>query len=191
MMRCFSRRKWCTLVWDEEGIEWAKGEEPSSIGEVLSTMASQAEADGKISENRKALMTWMSINGDVERNHTVGAYVAPARRAEEAPVLCVFVDSKARAVDFYANREVYLARLDQAGLYFSEIRFEQSRYQKTSKAKKTTDPEVSFVHEPLTDEERDAIEEQIWQLPESLQEAVSRAVTASTGTPVGVLRKRP
>lgn len=178
-------------MWDEEGIEWAKGEEPSSVGEVLSTMAHQAEADGKISENRKALMVWMSVNGDVERNHTVGVYVAPARREKEAPVLCVFVDSKARAVDFYANREVYLARLDQAGLYFSEIRFEQNRYPKISKEKKKSDPEASFVHEPLTDEERDAIEEQIWQLPESLQEAVSRAVTASTGTPVGVLRKRP
>ena len=182
------------------------------MAEVLDQMARAADAAGMLDASRRARIVWDRVNGDVERAHTCGVYVAEARRAGQDPVLCVYVDSRARAVDFRANREVYLARLAAAGLRFSDLRVEQSRYAATGAASCERAGAVvgtgaaagaagaagasgaagthahTHAHlsqpapEPLDPEVREEVEDLVGRLPEGLRQSVERAVAASEGT---------
>lgn len=166
-----------------EVIDDARTPEPSSVGELFGQMLDVADSDGRLTQSRRAQIVWARVNGDVERAHTRGVYVAPARRAGEDPVLCVYVDSRARAVDFRANREVYLARLEAAGLRFSDLRVEQSRYAAApDPAPRTRDVSDAPEPQPLTPDERASVDEALARLPEGLRDQAARAVAASEGT---------
>ena len=126
-----------------------------------------------------AWIAWSEVNGDVERAHTTGVYVGAPRRGASDPELTVYVDSAAYLTDFSANREVYLARLETAGLRFSRISFRRSRQQKAApprpRAGQTPRPSLR----ELTEAERREVSDLCSQLPESLRDSVSRAMSAS------------
>ena len=169
-----------------EVIEEARTPSPSSVGELFGQMLDAADADGRLTQSRRAQVAWSHVNGDVERAHTRGVYVAPARRTGEDPVLCVYVDSRARAVDFRANREVYLARLAAAGLRFSDLRVEQSRYaaapDPAPRTRDMSDASDAPGPRPLTPDERASVDEALARLPQGLRDQAARAVAASEGT---------
>ena len=102
--------------------------------------------------------------------------------ARGTPELTVYVDSSAFLTDFSANREIYLARMETAGLRFSSISFRLSKHKKHKKGT------GSFLHKKsnhhaappeLTDAERQEVANACSQLPASLRERVFRAMSAS------------
>ncbi len=99
----------------------------SSLGSVMGGYFADPEVSAKMTGTRRVGLAWHRANGDLERKHTCGLYVTKPRRANEPPVLVVYVDSRMRAVDFSANKDIYLARMAAEGLTFSDIRFEQDK----------------------------------------------------------------
>lgn len=97
------------------------------VSELLRSYLGSDGFAGRMSETQRVVSTWNAVNGEVERRATCGVYVAPASRPGDDPVLVVYVDTRPRATDFMANREVYLARLANAGLRFSELRFRPTK----------------------------------------------------------------
>lgn len=93
-----------------------------NLGDLMKTLIDSGMG-GRMTANQRAGLAWNMVNGDVERAHTTGVFVIPPSREGTLPTLGVYVDSRARSVDFMACREVYLARLDMAGHHFSDIRF--------------------------------------------------------------------
>ena len=96
-----------------------------------------------------------------------------------------------RMVDFNANREIYLARLQTAGFDYSEVRFLQNKRPRpkvdeggsaTPPAAKREKGTVPFSHsEPLpelSEAERAQIEAQTAGLSPALRESVSKAMAA-------------
>lgn len=126
-----------------------------------------------------AWIAWSEVNGDVERAHTTGVYVGAPRRGASDPELTVYVDSAAYLTDFSANREVYLARLETAGLHFSRISFRRSRRQKVDHAHSHGTEVPRSEPRELTEAERREVSALCAQLPESLRDSVSRAMSAS------------
>ena len=126
-----------------------------------------------------AWIAWSEVNGDVERAHTTGVYVGAPRRGASDPELTVYVDSAAYLTDFSANREVYLARLETAGLRFSRISFRRSRQQKAAPPRPGAGQAPRPASRELTEAERREVSALCSQLPESLRDSVSRAMSAS------------
>lgn len=126
-----------------------------------------------------AWIAWSEVNGDVERAHTTGVYVGAPRRGASDPELTVYVDSAAYLTDFSANREVYLARLETAGLRFSRISFRRSRQQKAAPPRPRAARAPRPAPRELTEAERREVSALCSQLPESLRDSVSRAISAS------------
>lgn len=126
-----------------------------------------------------AWIAWSEVNGDVERAHTTGVYVGAPRRGASDPELTVYVDSAAYLTDFSANREVYLARLETAGLRFSRISFRRSRQQKSAPPLPRTAQAPRPAPRELSEAERREVSALCSQLPESLRDSVSRAMSAS------------
>lgn len=162
-------------------LDWKQHDE--RLGKVLSGYFGSPEVRGKMGEGRSAGMAWHSVNGDIERKHTTGVFVGKPRRPGEAPVLCVYVDSRMRAVDFRANREVYLARLWAAGYSFSDVRFLENRRPVAKKAaEKGAAPataRASRQMEPLSAEEQSQVDSACAGLPPKLRERLSKAMSAS------------
>ena len=98
-------------------------EDYEGISSLLKGMFSSPEARRSMSANQRAAYVWHNVNGDVERAHTTGVFLKEPHVKGAAPILGVYVDSRMRAVDFRANREVYRARLSMGGLEVSEIEF--------------------------------------------------------------------
>lgn len=155
-------------------------EPPSALsnlmGEVIDDRLSR-----KMSANQRAATAWYRANGDRERAHTTGVFLKRARRQGAAPVLCVYIDSHAMAIDFGVNKEIYLARLANVGFEVSGIEFLPSRdghkkaaARRESKAspKREELPELT----PLEQAEVDAL---VARLPESIRAAAHRAVSLS------------
>lgn len=151
------------------------------LADVLATYLSSPATTDKVTSSHVAARAWYAVNGDIERGHTAGLFVRVPKRPGALPVLIVYVDSKARATDFSANREIYLARLSRMGLEFEEIEFRLS--------KRPVSPRLGAVHtvppgpapetpqlDPCDDEE---IERLCAPLPEFLRKSVSRAMSAS------------
>lgn len=126
-----------------------------------------------------AWIAWSEVNGDVERAHTTGVYVGAPRRGASDPELTVYVDSTAYLTDFSANREVYLARLETAGLRFSRISFRRSRQQKAAPPRPRAGQAPRPASRELTEAERREVSALCSQLPEPLRDSVSRAMSAS------------
>lgn len=145
------------------------------LGRALDQLGSTGERDG----SSRAWIAWNRVNGDVERAHSTGAYVGAPRRGARDPELVIYVDSHAFITDFSANREVYLARLETAGLRFSRIEF---RLSKRPRAETVPSPSPMRGTRPLPEldaaEERE-VEELCAGLPTTLRESVSRAMRVS------------
>ena len=120
------------------------------------------------------------VGGEVRRiAHTTGVHVGEPRRGDRDPELTVYVDSAAYLTDFTANREVYLARLETAGLRFSRISFRRSRSRGTASQVRAARKADAAPLPELTDAERAEIAQLCASLPESLRDSVSRAMSAS------------
>lgn len=156
-------------------------------GQPLSELVSEVVGGrmaGQLSRNQRAAHAWFSVNGDVERAHTCGVYLKKAGRNGGGPVLGVYVDSSSRVADFRVNKELYLARLANAGFAVSDIDFRLSRTPRVSSARPKTDVRrESESRKPalpaLTEHERDEVSARVQGLPDGLAEAAGRAMSLS------------
>lgn len=158
----------------------------SSVGDALSGVLDSPEALAKMSLGRRASRAWFKVNGDIERTHTTGIYVRKPRRAGGLPTLGVYVDSAARAVDFRANREVYLARLAMAGLEFADIKFEKThrpvgerRADKPATGAAGADGAPEALLPALTAEQEAYVRDSVAKLPEKVRASAYKAMSAS------------
>ena len=144
--------------------------------------------DGRGDEMVRATRAWYAVNGDIERAHTTGTFVREPRRGETGPVLVVYVDSRARATDFAANSEVYLARLANAGMSYSKVEFRLSKYPRrpaeagpgrASAVAVAPGAQAARPLPPLSREEEDEIEVLLARVPEGMREDVRKAMRAS------------
>ena len=154
---------------------------PESLGSILGEQV-LGERAGEVSRSWKVLSTWRSVNGDAERAHTTGVFVEQPRRAGELPALVVYVDTKACEVDFRANAEIYLARLDAAGLRFSRITFRQGRRVRAKQGAAQASLSKKTLPRPLPElsaEEEAEVDALLASVPDSLKASVSRAMRMS------------
>lgn len=149
----------------------------SALDQAVSGLGGARERQGTAS----AWVDWMRVNGDVERRHTTGVFVAAPRRGETDPSLTVYVDSNAYLTDFSANRDIYLARLASAGLRFSRVEFRRSKRPRAEAAPVAarTRPAPPRQLPELDAEEAREVDELCSALPTELRESVSRAMRAS------------
>ena len=169
-------------------MDWRGHDE--SLGGVLSDFFESPEVRAKMGAGHAAGLAWHSVIGDIERKHTTGVFVGKPKVPGMAPALCVYVDSRMRMVDFNANREIYLARLQTAGFDYSEVRFLQNKRPRpkadatapaltAEKVDKGTVPLATFEPLPeLSEAEREQIEAQTVGLSPALRESVSKAMAA-------------
>lgn len=161
------------------------GEDYKDISSLLKGMFSSPEARRSMSANQRAAYVWHSVNGDVERSHTTGVFLKEPHVRGAAPILGVYVDSRMRAVDFRANREVYRARLSMAGLDVSEIEFIVSRHTRAAAPAAARDAGAGAREAPkdplprLSDAERQAVERLAESAPEPLRKSVYKAISLS------------
>lgn len=157
-----------------------------SLGGVLSDFFESPEVRAKMGAGHAAGLAWHSVIGDIERRHTTGVFVGKPKAPGMAPALCVYVDSRMRMVDFNANREIYLARLQAAGFDYSEVRFLQNKRPRPkaqpAPPEKGYEGTVPSSHsEPLpelSEAERAQIEAQTAGLSPALRKSVSKAMGA-------------
>lgn len=169
-------------------MDWRGHDE--SLGGVLSDFFESPEVRAKMGAGHAAGLAWHSVIGDIERKHTTGVFVGKPKVPGMAPALCVYVDSRMRMVDFNANREIYLARLQTAGFNYSEVRFLQNKRPRpkadatapaltAEKVDKGTVPLATSEPLPeLSEAERAQIEAQTAGLSPALRESVSKAMAA-------------
>ena len=169
-------------------MDWRGHDE--SLGSVLSDFFESPEVRAKMGAGHAAGLAWHSVIGDIERKHTTGVFVGKPKAPGMAPALCVYVDSRMRMVDFNANREIYLARLQTAGFDYSEVRFLQNKRPRpkadatapaltAEKVDKGTVPLATSEPLPeLSEAEREQIEAQTAGLSPVLRESVSKAMAA-------------
>lgn len=169
-------------------MDWRGHDE--SLGGVLSDFFESPEVRAKMGAGHAAGLAWHSVIGDIERKHTTGVFVGKPKAPGMAPALCVYVDSRMRMVDFNANREIYLARLQTAGFDYSEVRFLQNKRPRpkadtaapaltAEKVDKGTVPLAASEPLPeLSEAERAQIEAQTAGLSPALRESVSKAMAA-------------
>lgn len=169
-------------------MDWRGHDE--SLGGVLSDFFESPEVRAKMGAGHAAGLAWHSVIGDIERKHTTGVFVGKPKVPGMAPALCVYVDSRMRMVDFNANREIYLARLQTAGFDYSEVRFLQNKRPRpkadatapaltAEKVDKGTVPLATSEPLPeLSEAEREQIEAQTAGLSPALRESVSKAMAA-------------
>ena len=173
------------MVADEiSRAELARERASESVGAVLEGALAAGRGSGELSQMSAAWLAWGRVNGDVERSHTAGVFVAPPRRGEKDPELVVYVDSGACVTDFSANREVYLARLESVGMHFSKITFRRSKYPVRRAAGRrpaagAREDDAAPELPELTPAESRRIDELAAGLPETLRESVSRAMRVS------------
>ena len=157
---------------------------PSSLTDVFDVMVRRSGSVEKVASTWQVSRAWYAVNGDVERAATAGVYVAAPRRGQKDPTLVVYVDSRARATDFNANREIYLARMAHAGWRFSEVIFKLNRrppaaHTRPKDSGRAATPELA----PLTPS--DAAEAQVLlarlspELSPHLRESIQRAMNLS------------
>ena len=151
----------------------------TSLGDLVGGEVRRIGTRGRRGDATSVWLVWNRVNGDVERAHTTGVHVGESRRGERDPELTVYVDSAAYLTDFTANREVYLARLETAGLRFSRISFRRSRSRGTASQVRAARKADAAPLPELTDAERAEIAQLCASLPESLRDSVSRAMSAS------------
>lgn len=153
----------------------------SSIKDALKGVFDTPSARRAMGPARQAQRCWYQVIGPVEREHTCGTYLAAPRRPGEKPMFVVYTDTRARAVDFNANREVYRARMAAAGWDFGEIVFKQTKRPRAEK-KKTAQREAKdapALLPELTAEEEAYVRAAVAGQPEHLREKAYKAMSAS------------
>lgn len=170
-----------------EAAEQRREDATSSVGRALDAMVDQAGVTGKVRSAWRVRRVWDAVNGDVERASTTGIYVSEPRRKGELPKLVVYVDTRTRAWDFMANREIYRARLANAGLHFEEVTFKPNRRPVASKeeggpsAKAPAAPAPALPELSPADAARaqDLLATQCPDVSEKLRETIQRAMNLS------------
>ena len=152
---------------------------PASVSDVFSSVMGALDDGGALRSAWSAGRAWYAVNGDIERSHTTGVFVREPSGRQVLPTLIVYVDSRARATDFNANREIYLARLERAGLRFGEVVFRESK--RRAEPTRAPRPRRTAPAPPreLAPDESAHIAELASEVPEALRESVSRAMRAS------------
>lgn len=151
----------------------------AGLVELVSGEVDRIGSQGRRSDATLAWIAWNEVNGDVERAHTTGVYVGEPRRGARDPELTVYVDSAAYLTDFSANREIYLARLETAGLRFSRISFRRSKGRRETVVPPRRRGRALAEPPELDATERREVVELCADLPEALRDSVSRAMSAS------------
>ena len=136
----------------------------------------------RLSAAQRAAAAWHRANGDRERRHTTGVFLKKSRVPGAAPIMGVYVDSHAMAVDFGVNKDLYLARLANIGYEVSGIDFIPSRkgYQaaRVGQGRAQQEPVAEELPE-LTPLEHAQVADLVAGLPESLKPSASKAVELS------------
>lgn len=152
------------------------------ISELISEVVGGRMA-GRLSRNQRAAHAWFSANGDVERAHTCGVYLKRQTRQGMAPVLGVYVDSPSRVTDFRINKELYLARLANAGFEVSDIDFRLSRKPKSrgdwSRVAARKEAKARAALPALSPSEEREVSDMVKDLPDNLSRAAARAMSYS------------
>ncbi len=144
------------------------------LGSVLEGLFG-AGGSVKMNAHKRALATWMRVNGDVERKHTCGAFIRPHPHAD--PILIIYLDSRTRVVDFNANRELYLQRLAYGGLPLSRIEFKLAKELPVRELQEDEEGEEQLIE--LTEEEMEYVRSCTGHLGEPLKTSVSKAMIMS------------
>lgn len=153
---------------------------PAPVAEVFSSVIGGLDGRDAARSTWSAGRAWYAVNGDIERAHTTGVFVREPAGRQALPTLIVYVDSRARATDFTANREVYLARLEHVGWRFGEIQFRESKRKDAQAARARERRSFSpAAPAPLSDEDAARIEELCERVPDALRDSVSRAMRES------------
>lgn len=145
----------------------------STVADVLEQMTGQGSLAAGLGSSWSVSRAWFAVNGNIERAATCGVYLddKPGRRT-----LIVYVDTRGHMVDFNANREIYLARMNAAGWDLSEVRFMQSKRPKAVVENRSKPaPELP----ELTPEEDLRAQELAAKAPESMREAILTAIRAT------------
>ena len=151
------------------------------VGDALRGLLDSPEARRAMGPGRRAQQAWYRVNGDIERAHTCGTYVAKGRRPGDAPKFVVYTDTRTRAIDFRANREVYLARMAAAGFEFSDIEFKQTKRPPQERRETSARPAAKAAPAlpALTPDEERRVREAVADQPESIREKAYKAMCAS------------
>ena len=152
-------------------------ESPAAVGDVFSSVIGTLDEGGRARSTWSVGRAWYAVNGDIERAHTTGVFVREPAGRQSLPTLVVYVDSRSRATDFNANREVYQARLERVGLRFEEIAFLPSNRPAARTA--IRERAVGPAPAPLAPADAEKIERMSDQVPERLRASVSRAMRAT------------
>lgn len=157
---------------------------PRALSELCGDCLERIDRGDAAGSTWSAGRAWHAVNGDIERAHTTGLYVREPRGHETLPTLLVYVDSRARATDFSANREVYLARLANAGLRFADVMFRVSKRPRDEKGPAPASAAAPARTAPrplpeLTAEEARRVEEMTAPLPDAVRESARRAMSAA------------
>lgn len=156
---------------------------PTPAADVFSACLDVLDGRGELRSTWSAGRAWNAVNGDIERAHTTGVFVREPRGREQLPTLIVYVDSRSRVTDFTANREIYRARLEHAGLRFQEVTFRESKRAPRAEAKHPQGkPAAARPSRPLpelTSEEASEVDRLCANLPAALRDSVSRAMRVS------------
>jgi hypothetical protein len=151
----------------------------TSISSLLGNLMGDGGLRRAMGKNQRAAIAWRAANGDIEREHTTGVFVKDARMPGRPPVLGVYVDSRMRAVDFRANREVYLARLSMAGYEFSDIEFLVTKYGKKKPTEKKKESAAQEELPQLSASEEQECRDMVSGLSEPLRDKVYKALCLS------------
>lgn len=153
-----------------------------SLGSIVGGVV-RGDMARRMSDHQRAARAWFGANGDVERQHTCGVYVRAPRVNGAAPVLGVYVDTSSRLTDFSANKDIYLARLANAGFAVSDIEFKLSRKghpaSRATPGKRAARAASSPQLAPLSAQEESEVDSMCKDLPDNLRESASRAMRLS------------
>lgn len=138
-----------------------------------------ASASRRMSEAHRAWVAWQRANGDRERAHTVYVTVRPPRRGATDPVVVVGVDTHSFLSDVSANKEIYLARLENVGFAASVLEVRLARRRGDRPSAHGGAPARAASPRPLTEAERERVRRMVAGLPESIRANASKALEKS------------
>ncbi len=153
---------------------------PVAVSALMGSLITD-ELAGRMGANQRAALLWAQANGDRERHHTTGVFLKRGACEVLPPVLGVYVDSHPMLSDFSANKELYLARLNEAGLELSGIEFLLSKTGKRA-SRQVEQRAPQSLERPLgelTESELRRVEELCQDLPDRLRGPASRAMRLS------------
>ena len=131
--------------------------------------------DGQGDRTRRVQRVWLTVNGDIEREHTMGIYLREGKAGE---TLIVYVDSQALVQDFTVNRHLYLGRMAMAGVELADIQFRRSRYRRKKPAHDVPSADVRESEPPELDKAlQERLERECEGLPPKLKDVVSEALS--------------